>query len=348
MVRIAPHAETPAERVALAMGIVPLPAVEALFGPAIGRALHVAGRTGVTARLARDPGTAAELAAELGLQEEGTRHLLECLGALGYASPKGERWRLTRRGRKWLDSRSPHSVAGYVDHTHDYWEWWLGLEDVVRTGRGVRIHGAEPGDPSWRAYVRGQYELARLSAPEVARALRLPERPSALIDVAGAHGWFAAELCRRHPTLSATVVDLPGSAAVGREIIAEAGMSHRVAHVDGDLRTSDLGGPYDAALAFNIIHHLHPDDVLSLLRRLHAALRPDATLAVLDLFARPPDRRPDSSAFLGLFFYMTSEAAVHPPGALREWLLEAGFTEPREVPIRRIPAQTLYESRTLP
>ena len=343
--RIAARPETPAEGLALALNLVPMPVFQALYAPAIGRVLQVAARTGLLARLAAGPAGAAELAAELGLRPEGTRHLLECLGALGHAEERGGAWRLTRRARGWLDPERPRSVLGYVEHAHDYWDWWGGLEDLVREGRSVEIHDAAPEDPSWRRYGRGQFELARLSAPEVARALRLPERPTALLDAGGGHGWFAAELCRRHPTLRATVIDLPPAAAVGRDIIREAGLSDRVVHRDGDVLGDPLGGPYDVALVFNLVHHLRPDEARALLRRVRAALRPGGTLAVLDLFARARGERPDASAFLGLFFHLTSGAATYSVEELSSWLTEAGFGPPRRVALRRLPAQTLLETR---
>ena len=215
---------------------------------------------------------------------------------------------LSRTGRKWLDPASDTYVGTHVENCLDYWEWWARLEDVIRTGEGVEIHDFAPDDPHWRRYIRGQFELARLSAPEVAGALRLPPGPRRLLDVAGGHGWFAAELCRRHPGLHATVLDLPASAAVGREIIAEQGMADRVTHVEGDMMSADLGGPYDGALCFNIVHHLPPNGNVELLRRIHAALSPGGTIAVLDLFMPPPDTRADAGAMLGLFFYLTSSA----------------------------------------
>jgi hypothetical protein len=48
-----------------------------------------------------------------------------------------------------------------------------------------------------------------------------------VLDIGGGHGWYSAQLCARHPQLTATVLDLPGSAAIGREIIAKAGLAER-------------------------------------------------------------------------------------------------------------------------
>jgi len=122
-------------------------------------------------------------------------------------------------------------------------------------------------------------------------------------------------------------------------------MNDRVQFVEGDLLKNDLDGPYDGVLCFQIIHHLTPEQNADLLRHVHAALVPGGTLAILDYFAPPHDRLPDSAAFLGLHFYLTSTAATYRAEDLRAWLRKAGFTQPRRVPVRRVPIQTLYETR---
>jgi hypothetical protein len=109
--------------------------------------------------------------------------------------------------------------------------------------------------------------------------------------------------------------------------------------------SADLGGPYDGALCFNIVHHLSPDQNVELLRRIGAALSPGGTVAVLDLFLPPPDTRPDAGALLGLFFYLTSSAATYAEDQLRAWLSRAGFERPRRIKLRRLPNLALFEAR---
>jgi SAM-dependent methyltransferase len=347
-VRPAMQADNMQERIALWLNLAPVPVAEALFLPAIARSIAVAQRIGLFKRLAKEPASVTQVAGEFGLTDTGARFLLDSLVAIGHLRLDSAAYSLSDRARKWLDPASDQYVGTYIEHSYDYWEWWDRLEEVIRTGKSFEIHDAAPGDPSWRVYIRGQYELARLSAPEVARAIRLPQGAKRLLDVAGGHGWFSAELCRRHEGLEATVFDLAGSAAVGREIIADAGMSDRVRHVEGDLATGDFGGPYDGALCFNIIHHLTPEQNVELFRRVHDALAPGGTFAVLDLFTPPGDQRPDAAAFLGMFFYLTSAAATYAPEELFDWLDQTGFERPRKVRIRRIPNQTLYEARKRP
>jgi ubiquinone/menaquinone biosynthesis C-methylase UbiE len=335
----------PLEHIAIRMNAAPVVDGHAMFGMPMARAVMAGVRLGVFERLAREPATVAEVARDLDTSADGTAMLLEALYSLGHLERRRSAYSLPASTRKWLDPQSDSYVGTHIEHCFDYWQWWERLEDVVKTGRGVEIHDFPPGDPHWQRYIRGQFELARLSAPEIAKAIHLPPRPESVLDVAGGHGWFSAELCRRHPTLHATVLDLPGSVAVGREIVAEQGMSDRVAFREGNMMSADLGASHDGALVFNIVHHLTPERNVHLLRRIRDALKPGGTVAVMDLFLPERDRRPDAAALLGLFFYLTSAAAIYPEADVRRWLNEAGFENIRRVTIRRLPGQALFEAR---
>jgi ubiquinone/menaquinone biosynthesis C-methylase UbiE len=336
------------ERVAIAMNLVPLPAGYTLYGLTAGRVVGTAQRVGIFAQLLEGPATAARLAEQLSLQPAGTRILCENLAGLGILEQDGRSFSLPKSSRKWLDPASDTYLGTWIEHSVTYWEWYGDLERVVRDGGSFEIH-REPAEDEeyWRVYITGQYEIARLSAQEVAKAIRLAEKPTSLLDVAGGHGWFSAELCKRHETLKATVVDLPGSARVGREIIAKAGMSDRVKHRDGDMFTADLAGPYDGALVFDIIHHLSGEQIVTLLGRVRESMKPGGTLAVLDIFRLDSGRQRASAASLGLLFHLTSGADLHSPGELADYVREAGFSKPKRTKIRRIPDQDLFQAEAV-
>ncbi len=346
--RMKPAADDLLERLAISLNLAPLSGAYAMYGMVAGRVVGVAQRLGVFAHLLKGPATAGRVAEELELQVPGTRLLCENLAGLGVLDQDGHTFSLPKRSRKWLDRDSDSYIGTWLEHTTTYWEWYGDLERIVRDGGSFEIH-REPAEQEdyWRLYITGQYELARLSASEVAKAIRLRERPTALLDVAGAHGWFSAELCRRHESLHATVLDLPGSARVGREIIANAGMSDRVEHRDGDMFESELGGPYDGVLLFDIVHHLSGEQIVTLLRRLRAAMKPGATVAVLDMFRSDAKHQRASAAALGLFFHLTSGADLPSPGELADYLSQAGFSAPKRTKVRRIPDQDLFQAQAV-
>jgi 2-polyprenyl-3-methyl-5-hydroxy-6-metoxy-1,4-benzoquinol methylase len=341
--RLAVRADTLVERLALWLRLVPTPAADAWGGMALSSVVITATRLGLFAQLAAEPATTAALADGLALDPTVSQLLLDCLAAAGYVTgPPGGPYRLSRVAGRWLDPAAPLSVANFVAANQDYWSWWASLDDVARTGRTESHHGSGPDDPYWRRYILGQRDLARLSAAYVAKKVPVPRGPRRLLDLGGGHGLYSVELCRRHPDLTVTVLDLPGSAAIGREIVAGAGLADRVGHVDGDVRTADFGGPYDVVLCFNLVHHLRPDEVAALFGRARSALVPGGTLAVMDAFAVPSQRGAAAATVLNLFTYLSSGVAGYTPAQLHTWFAEAGFAAARRVPIRRIPGQAMF------
>ena len=326
------------ERIGLLANRLPTPVGEAMFAMPVARTLQVAQTTGILSALAEDPREPTELAEHLGLQPTATRLVLDVIASLGHVELRADgRYELTSRSRRWLDPHSDRYVGDFLGDTANYWEWYQGLEDLLREGRHIELHDRPADDPYWRSYIRGQYEIARLSSAEVAKAVPLARGAHSIVDVAGAHGEFSMALCRRHPGLRAVIVDLPGSARVGREIVAEAGMQDRVSHLEGDMFEVELDAHYDGALCFNIVHHLTPERATELFRRIRSALRPGAPLCVLDLYTRPAGRAPDSGALLGLFFHLTSGAETYTQEQVSTWLSDAGFGTANRMTFRTLP-----------
>jgi hypothetical protein len=336
------------ERIGLMLNRLPTPIGEAMFGMPVARSLQVAQRTGMLAALAEGPREPAELAEHLGLQAAGTELILDVIASMGHVElrPDG-RYEMTERARRWLDPSSEHYLGDFLADTAEYWEWYAGLEDLVRNGHHVELHDKPPDDPYWRSYIRGQYQLARLSSAEVAKAVPLARNAHSLLDVAGAHGEFSMALCRQHPGLKATVVDLPGSARVGREIVSGAGMDDRVHHVEGDMFEADLGGPHDGALCFNIVHHQTPEQARELFARIRAALRPGAPLCVLELYDRPDGQKPNSGSILGLFFHLTSGADTYTVAQVSTWLADSGFGPAEKKTFRTLPSLAMLSAKAV-
>jgi hypothetical protein len=333
------------ERIGAALNLVPVPIGLSMFGMPIARSLQVAQRTGVLAELSGGPATAAQVATRLELREPGTALLLDVLTVSGIAAFASDgSYSLQPRAAKWLKPDSGSYVGDFLSDTSHYWEWWAGLEDLVRDGRSIELHDKPSDDPYWRSYITGQYQLARLSSDAVAKAVDLRSGASSLLDVAGAHGEFSMALCRRHQGLTATVVDLPGSARIGREIVAGAGMSERVGYVEGDMFAADYGGPHDGALVFNIVHHLSPESSRTLFTRIAASLSPGAPLCVLDLFDRPAGKQPDSGSFLGLFFHLTSGADTYSTEEVSEWLAVSGFGPAKVKTLPQLPGLAILRA----
>lgn len=346
--RLIVRGDTLLERLALRTGLVPLPAVQMMGGMALSGSLIASVRLGLAQELADRPATATSLAARLSLRTDTVQLLLDALHSLGYLRRRRGRYTLTRRAKRWLLPSGDKSITGLLAYGKDLWPLWLSLPELARGGEVLDHHTTAADDAYWQRYITGQYEMARLAAPEIMAALRIPPQARTALDIAGGHGHFAVELCRRHPRLRTTVVDLPGSAAVGRTIVQVHGASHSVTYREGDARVCNLGTGHDLVLCFNLIHHLQPHEITALFRRIHTALRPGGHFALVTMFQEFGRRPPHANeSGLGLLFHLTSNGTLHNHEQLTQWLTDAGFAAPSRMRLRRTLSQWLYQTTAL-
>jgi SAM-dependent methyltransferase len=308
----------------------PDPFLDSFTGLVAARALSTAVILGVFEALHERPSSPPELAQRLGLDPLGAETLVTALTTLGYVEDGGGgRLANTPVTERLLVRSSPESIATFVGEQGDlHWQVLDLLPDAVRSGRPYAMHEERHGDRErWEAYIRGLFEISR---PEHdANAELVPvEGPRRLVDVAGGHGAFSMAMCRRHPGLEATVIDLPPSAEVGRRIVAEEGYADRVSFREGDVFELGLEEGLDVVSVFNLVHHLPEERDRELCRMAHAALRAGGFLVIGDS-ARPEPDEPVSEhgAISSLLFYAWSHSRNFKPSEIRAWMEEAGFAD---------------------
>ena len=304
------------------------PFLDTFTGLVTARAVATAIMLGVFDALHDEPASADDLAARLELDPLGAETLLVALATLGYVSDTDGRFANTEVTERLLVRSSPESIATFAGEQADlHWEVLAPLAEAVRTGRPYAMHEERRDDGArWEAYIRGLFEVSRAEQDDNAALVEV-EEPHLMVDVAGGHGGFAMAMCRRHPGLDVTVLDLPPSARIGREIVAEQGFSDRVQFREGDVFDLGLGEQLDVVSVFNLIHHLPEERDRELCRMAHAALRPGGAFVIGDS-ARPEPGEPVSEhgAISSLLFYAWSHSRNFKPSEIRDWMEDAGFT----------------------
>jgi SAM-dependent methyltransferase len=340
VVGIAERAGLALSTIGLTLPPVPQPFYEAYMAPIAARALIAATRLGLIAALAEHPASPTELAGSLGLDEETVELVLCALLNLGYTRRHRDgRYALRGTARRWLTPGTWDAVIGGL--APDGWDLIGHLDERLQGRPPVGWHERPEDDPLWERYQHAMTQLARQAAGPLARAI--PARsPRRLLDLGGSHGLHAAAMCRRHPGLHATVIDLPPAARFGRHVIAQEGMSDRVQHVEGDIFQADLGSEWDLISAHALLHNFSPERCLDLLRRAHEALAPEGTLAILEIERAPRGRRGTrAGALSSLLFHTFGEGRCYQPQELRDMLKTAGFTRVRVRHPLQLPANFL-------
>jgi len=335
------------ERVAVWLGRVPAPAVDVLVPLVQARAIMAAVRLGIVTALDSRAGSVAELSSRLGLDCGGTALVLRVLSAAGYVSCRRGSYRLTPLARRTLLPGGAQPCSDLVRFNYSQWNFVRELESTLTRGKGMDFHEITPGEsPEWELYQRAMLQMARPVAPII--AARLPVKPGAarLVDVGGSHGLVGAMICRRHPPLRSTVLELPEAVPVAARLAREIGIDDVVEHRAGDARTASFESGIDVFVLSNFVHHFSPEETVDLLLRARRAMRPGATLCIWDHEARsemePPELVADA---LALYFRITSSSRCFSARELCGFASAAGFEGPQVVRSVLAPARVLVHAR---
>lgn len=336
--KFGPIPETLPERLALSLGLLPVPLAQSHPTLLMTRALMVAARFGLFQALADGPLRAEEVAARCRTHPRATRILLDTLASLGHVRPAQGRYGLTAQARKWLLPDSPQSLHENLLYRYLEWDWIARLDDLVERGEILDMHSGMSAK-EWALYQAGMASVARLGTPEMARRLPVPPGARDLLDIGGSHGLYSAALCRKHPGLRSVILDLPSAIEHAAPILAREGMGDRVVHRPGDALADDLGTEaWDVVLLASLAHHFDDAQNRALARRVARALRPGGIFAIHEIIRRESPADGDQiGALFDLYFNLTSKSGTWSFEEMAGWQREAGLRPRKPMRLRRTP-----------
>ena len=313
------------------------------YGFMASKALFAALEIGVFTVLAGGPLAPADLAERTGLAVGRLRTLLHALAGLGLVMRNGNTFGNAPAADRYL-------VRGRADDFGDYFRLQLGRQiypallhldaGIAGTGRAFDTMSALLSAPDdARTFTIAQH-VGSLAAARVLADRVLPDRlPTGsagtgairLLDVGGGSGAFSIALCRRFPTLRATVLDFPTVVEVARDYRDEAAMQDRIGLVGGGA----VGTPWPAGQHVVLMSYLlsalgdreSDSEVEAVLAKAHDCLEPGGLLVVHDFMLDDAGSGPAAAAlwFLQYLAYQpdaTSFSAADLAGRLRR----AGFS----------------------
>jgi SAM-dependent methyltransferase len=346
--RIGALPESALEWLALKLERAPRALIDTHAAMLLARAVMAGAELQVFDALAEGPLTAEEAARACGSATAPMALLLDGLAACGYLRFRDARFALTRRSRRWLVASGQSSVRDKLLLQVIEWRWLETLEAFVRSGEPLEFHDSMTASER-DLYHRGMRALAGVAGGEVARRVPVPRTARRMIDLGGSHGHYAAEICRRHPGLTAEVLDFRDAIEAAAPLLAAEGLGERLVHREGDATTVDLGAEqYDLVLMSNLAHHLTAEQNLGLACRVARALRPGGVFVIQEpARSECPGRVGQLPALLGLYFAMQSRPGVR-TWAIREmveWQRLAGLTPCRAKRLQTAPGWVQQTAR---
>jgi SAM-dependent methyltransferase len=336
------QAENLLEWLALKLNLAPRPMLETQVSFTAARAIMAAAELGFFEAIGTQAKTAEVIARTCQTHPSATKHLLDCLVGIGYLRWSDGNYSLKRAYRKWLLKESEANLIGKLRFQLLEWNWVGQLEDYVRSGKPLDIHSAT-SEKEWQLYQEAMRDLSSNAARELAGKIPLPNGATRMLDIGGSHGLYSIEICKRHPGLTSTILELPDAIESASAIAKRYDTTGRVKHVAGNALADDLGtSEYDLVMINNVVHHFTVDQNRALAVKVARALKPGGLYAIGDLI-RPetPGEGGVVASTFDLYFSLTSSSGNWSSTEMQSWQKAAGLTPSKTLALMSLPGWKL-------
>ena len=336
--KLKPIAENPLEWMALKLNLAPLPLVDTQVAFNAARAIMAGAELGIYEAIGKEQRTAEEIASACKTHTHATTQLLNCLVGLGYLGWSDNKYLLRKRYHKWLLKESEANLIGKLRFQLYEWNWMAKLEDYVRTGNTLQLHSTV--DPKeWNLYQEGMRDLSINAAKDLAKKIPVPKDATDMLDIGGSHGLYSIELCKKHPGLNSTILELPGAMESAAAIAKRYDTTGRVSYKEGNALEDDLGtDQYDVVMINNVVHHFTVEQNKALAKKIAKALKPGGIYIIGEFIrAEKPGEGGAVGATAGLYFSVISASGNWSLEEMRSWQKDAGLEPQKPIATMTIP-----------
>ena len=324
--------------IAMTFNLAPAPMLDTQIAFTSARAIMAGAELGIFESLGKDSKTFKEIADSCKTHPAATKQLLDCLVGIGYLKWSNNSYSLRPKYYKWLLKDYSSNIIGKLRFQISEWNWVGKMEDFVRTGKPLELHSVIK-ESEWANYQQGMRDLSGNASKELAGKIRLPANPSKMLDIGGSHGLYSIELCKKYPSLSSIILELPGAIDSASAMAAQSGLGDRVQYQAGNALTDDLGeGLFDLIMINNVVHHFTEEQNILLAQKVTRALKPGGMSAIGDVIrGKKPGEGGAIAPVIGLYFSLTSESGTWSIEEITSWQKKAGLKLQKQISLMTIP-----------
>jgi 2-polyprenyl-3-methyl-5-hydroxy-6-metoxy-1,4-benzoquinol methylase len=197
----------------------------------------------------------------------------------------------------------------------------------------------EPENPIWVEFAQSMAPMmAPMAGPLGTIVLQGRKDPMRILDIAAGHGLFGIEIAKQNPNAQVTGLDWAPVLRVALDNARTAGVHDRYDMLPGSAFEVDFGGPYDAVLLTNFLHHFDFETCVNLLRKVRASLKPGGCAATLE-FVPNEDRvsPPMPAAFSLTMLASTAAGDAYTFTELADMHAQAGYQPATAHPVPMSP-----------
>ncbi len=276
--------------------------------------------------------TRAAIAKRCQASERGIRILCDYLTINGFLLKNGQEYSLADDSAVFLNRRSPAYMGAAANFLAlpEMINLYQDLTAIVRAGTSLKGEQstAAPDSSKWVEFARSMSNLQRMTAVAVAETLCASAGEKwKVLDVAAGHGMYGVIIAKQNPNAEIFALDWPEVLKVAHENAQAAGVAARHHHMPGSAFEVNFGKDYDIVLLTGFLHHFDPQTIETLLRKVHAALKPGGRAVTVEFVPNEDRVSPPAPAAFSMIMLGTTRAGdAYPYSEYDKMFRNAGFT----------------------
>lgn len=288
-------------------------------------------------KLGETPLSPAEIARICGAEKTYVHRILRALSAMGILKRNDDRYYCPADTIARLAPGKDKNLSHFCRLMGEDFsnEIWTELPEIAKNGISVIPHIVDEKPVRSETFAMAMQNLALQGEAEaLTGALDLKERRR-LVDFGGGSGWYAIALCKKNPSLQACIVELPQTAALATEIIAENQLNGRIQVVSSDWNHNDFQEEFDVVLLSDVLY-FPEEESRRLIEISQKAIEKGGIIAIRGYFLDHTDERLFPALFDINLMLHNREHRTYEIAEVQRWLDEAGFIEIEAEPLSEL------------
>ena len=274
--------------------------------------------------------SAKQIAEKGELSLRATEIVLDALASMGLLIKDNGWFSVSELSAKYLAKGSESYIGATMLHRSKLWDNWSNLT-VILHGEVTEWMRKRPGltDPKLnRSFILCMHDLHYPDALRMCQFLDL-EGVRHVVDLGGGAGSYSIAFVKFFHGLRATIIDLPQTLEVAKEVVGNFGLSERIECKEGDIYGDlmlPISGDVDLFFVSNIIHQEGYEENARLMKRIHKHLVPGGRVIINGTMLDESRTMPENGAIFSVNMLVNTERGrSYSKGEIERLLTDAGF-----------------------
>lgn len=276
------------------------------------------------------PTGAQAISEQLGWVANKAKIFLNGLVALGLLRKTADTYTNQPLAQRFLVSSSVEFIGPIIAHQRLQWQNWPRLGEILGSAESMDFQQENRFKHDIAARDAFNDAMVRFSQPMVDVLKELPVFDTAkkVIDLAGGHGTYIAEIARRHPQVQGEIWDLAATRQAAESTVAKYQLAERLTFKERNLL--DLaryqGEGADVIMVNDCLHYFTREETRALLGSAAQLVNDGGSLLVLSMTLDNDEIHPALSADFSLHMMVnTVHGELHPTPWIAEQMAAQGF-----------------------